>query len=131
MNLHNTKLFIGLFILLAYLGIGAFGLLQFNHVLPETPMTNCPYQENGFSICENAINHIDDWRQFSTTTLSSLFIFSFLILGLILYFFGKQNLLKQKQYFYKWKYSLYSKKLYISPNKITRWLSLLENSPAL
>jgi hypothetical protein len=130
MSLHNIKLFIGLSILLAFISTGVFGLFQISHVI-EAPMENCPYIQNNFSVCANNLNHIDDWRQFSTTTISSLIVFSFLVLSIILYFFGKQNFLKQKQYFYKWKYSLYSKKLYISPNKITRWLSLLENSPAL
>lgn len=129
MKFTKTKLFIGLFILLAYLGIGAFGLLQFNHVLPEAPMTNCPYQENGFSICENAISHINDWRQFSSVTVSS-FVFVFFFFGLVLYFLNKQNFLIHKQYFYRWKYYLDDKALYKSPNKIIKWLSLLENSPA-
>ncbi|KKQ27859.1 MAG: hypothetical protein US41_C0013G0010 [Parcubacteria group bacterium GW2011_GWB1_37_13] len=115
MKTHNVKLFLGLFILLAYASIGVFGLFKVNH-MSETPMVNCPYAENGFSVCDNSLNHINDWQQFSKTTFSSLFIFSFLILGIILYFFGKQNFLKQKQYLYKWKYHLY--------------LSLLENSPS-
>lgn len=128
-KLHNTKLFIGLLILLAYIGIGVFGLLKFNHMTP-TPMTNCPYAQNGSSVCENSLNHINDWRQFSNVISPSLFVFSFLILGIVLYFIGKQNFLNQKHYFYKWKYYLDNKQLYSSPNKVIKWLSLLENSPA-
>jgi len=129
MKPHNAKLFFGFLILFAYISIGVFGLLKFNH-MSETPMVNCPYAENGFSVCDNSLNHINDWQQFSKTTFSSLFIFSFLILGIILYFFGKQNFLKQKQYLYKWKYHLYNKNLYTYQNKLIKWLSLLENSPS-
>lgn len=130
MNLHKIKLFLGSFVLLAYMGTGIFGLFQFNH-MAETPMVNCPYTQNGSSICENGFNHINDWRQFSNITFSSLFIFSLLILTIILYFFSKENFLNQKQYFYKWKYYLNNKKLYACPNRIIKWLSLLENSPSL
>ncbi|MDP2947464.1 MAG: hypothetical protein Q8N88_05100 [Nanoarchaeota archaeon] len=130
MKLHKAKLFLGLFILLAYISIGVFGLLKFNH-MTESPMTNCPYSENGFSVCQNSLDHINDWRQFSSVTFSSLFVFLFIIFGIILYFFGKQEFLNQKQYFYKWKYYLDNKELYSFPNRIIKWLSLLENSPAL
>ena len=130
MSLHNTKLFIGVFILLAYISIGIFGLFQFNH-MAEMPMTNCPYAQNGSSICENTLNHINDWRQFSNVIFTSLFIFSLLILGIILYFFGKQNFLIQKQHFYKWKYYLNNKKLYSCSDRVIKWLSLFENSPSL
>lgn len=129
MNLQNKKLLIGAFVLLAYISIGIFGLFQFSH-MSETPMVNCPYTQNGSSICENSLNHIQDWRQFSNAIFSPLFIFSFLILGIILYFFNKQNFLNQKQYFYKWKYYLDNKKLYSYQNKIIKWLSLFENSPS-
>ena len=129
MSLFNTKLFIGLFILLAYISIGVFGLFQSSHI-SETPMMNCPYADNGSSLCVNSLNHINNWRQFSNVTLFALFIFSFLILGIVLYFLGKQNFLNLKQYFYKWKYFLDNKVLYKSPNKIIKWLSLLENSPS-
>jgi len=129
MSLFNTKLFIGLFILLAYISIGVFGLFQSSHI-SETPMMNCPYAENGFSVCENGLNHVNNWRQFSNTIFPSLFIFLILILGIVLYYFSKQNFLNLKQYFYKWKYFLDNKVLYKSPNKIIKWLSLLENSPS-
>ena len=129
MNLRNTKLFIGLFILLTYIGIGVFGLFEFNHVT-ETPMTNCPYTENDFSVCDNSLDHINNWQQFSNTTFPVLFIFLSLFLGVVLYFSNKQNFLNLKQYFYKWRYYLDSKKSFNSLNKIVKWLSLLENSPA-
>ncbi|MBI2627451.1 hypothetical protein HYW72_00815 [Candidatus Nomurabacteria bacterium] len=130
MNLRNAKLFLGFSILLAYISIGVFGLFKFNH-MSETPMVNCPYSENGFSVCENTLEHINNWQQFSNATFSSFFIFSFLFLGIALYFFGKQNFLNQKQYFYKWKYYLDNKKLYTLPTEIIKRLSLFINSPSL
>ena len=130
MNLRHIKLFIGTFVLLAYISVGVFGLFEFNHA-SEAPMKNCPYSENSFSICVNSFDHINNWQQFSNVIFPSLFVLSILALGIILYFISKQNFLNQKQYFYKWKYYLDNKKLYSSPNRIIKWLSLLENSPAL
>ena len=130
MNLHNKKLLISVFILLAYISIGIFGLFQFNH-MTETPMVNCPYTQNEYSLCKNSFNHINDWRQFSNTIFTSLFVFLLLILGIILYFFNKQNFLNQKQYLCKWKYYLNNKKLYTFSDGIIKWLSLFENSPSL
>lgn len=34
MSLNNTKLFIGFFILFAYIGIGVFGLFKLSHMSP-------------------------------------------------------------------------------------------------
>ncbi|OGI93942.1 hypothetical protein A3A03_03695 [Candidatus Nomurabacteria bacterium RIFCSPLOWO2_01_FULL_40_18] len=130
MNLRKIKFFLGILFLLIYLSIGVFGLFKFNHVT-EMPMPNCPYAQNSFSLCKNSFDHVNNWRQFSNTTFPSLFIFSLLILGIVLYLFGRQNFLNQKQYFYKWKYYLYDKKLQTYPNRIIRWLSLFENSPSL
>ena len=127
---RNIKLFIGISVLLAYIGIGIFGLFQFSH-MSETPMTNCPYAENGFSVCENSFDHINNWRQFSNITLAQLIVLSLSLLGIILYFYNKNNFLKQNQYFYRWKYYLYDKKLNTYDNKIIKWLSLFENSPSL
>ncbi|HEY4512971.1 MAG TPA: hypothetical protein VJH06_00430 [Candidatus Paceibacterota bacterium] len=130
MLLRNTKLFIGLFIVFAYINIGVFGLISFNRANHEadTPMVNCPYTENGYSICENTLEHVSRWQQFSNVISPSLFIF--LILIAVLYFIGKQNALSQKRYFYRWKHSLYNKKLYSYNEEIIKWLSLFENSPS-
>lgn len=130
MKLYNAKLFSALFVLLAYISIGVFGLSKFNHTY-EMPMANCPYAENGFSVCSDILDHINNWRQFSNVTLSQLLFFSLLILGIILYFPSRQKFLNQKKYFYKWKYYLYNKKLYTYPQEIIKWLSLFENSPSL
>lgn len=129
MKLHNLKLFIGFFVLFAYMAIGVFGLFKFSHAV-ETPMVNCPYTQNSFSVCKNSLDHINEWQQFSNSTFSTLYVFSLLILGIVLYFLNKQSFLKWKQYFYQWQYYLYNKKLYTYPNKLTKWLSLLENSPS-
>lgn len=129
MKLRNIKLFFAIFVFVAYISIGVFGLFGFSH-MSQMPMANCPYAQNGYSICENNFVHIGNWRQFSNIIFPSLFIFSLLILGIALHFFDKQNFLNQKQYFYKWKYCLYNKKLYTYSNKIIKWLSLFENSPS-
>jgi len=133
MALQNTNLFIGVSILFAFLGITVFGLLQFSHVdqTHEAPMINCFYAENGYSICENTLNHINNWRQFSNVIFPSLSIFLLLILGMVFHFFGIRDFLNQEQYFYKRKYYLYDKKLYSFQERIIKWLSLFENSPSL
>ncbi len=129
MGLNKTKLFTGIFILLAYISIGVFGLFQFSHA-SDMPMVNCPYSVGSSSLCENTISHIEHWRQFSNTTFSPLFIFSLLILGIILYIFNKWSFLnKELHLFYKWKYYIDNKKLYAYRYKIIKWLSLFENSP--
>lgn len=129
MTLRNAKLFLGFFIFAAYISIGVFGLSRFSHTY-EMPMVNCPYAENGLSVCDDSFDHINNWRQFSNVTFSQLLFFSILIFGIILYFVNQQNFLNQKQYFCKWKYYLYSKKLYTYPQEIIKWLSLFENSPS-
>ena len=130
MILRNIKLFFGLFVLLTYISIGVFGLLKLDH-MDETPMVNCPYAQNGYALCDNSFSHINNWQRFSNTTFSPLFALSFLILGIVLYFFGKQDFLNQRQYFYRWKYFLGNKKLDTYSNRIIKWLSLFENSPSL
>lgn len=125
----NIKLFIGVSVLLAYISIGVFGLFKLDHKI-EMPMDNCPYTQNGYAICENSLDHINNWRQFSNGTFSSILILSFLALGLVLYFLNTRSFLNQEEYFYKWKYYLYSKKLFRKKEIIIKWLSLFENSPA-
>ncbi|MDO8659185.1 MAG: hypothetical protein Q7K54_01155 [Candidatus Parcubacteria bacterium] len=130
MSSNNTKLFIGSFILLAYIGIGVFGLLRFSH-MSAMPMANCPYAENSFSVCDNSFEHISNWQQFSNIVFTSLFTLSFLFLGLVLYFFNKQNFLNyQHQFFSRWLYYLNNNKLFSFKETITKWLSLFENSPS-
>jgi hypothetical protein len=130
MSTQRTQLFTGLFILVAFISVGVFGLLGFNH-MSETPMVNCPYTQNDSSLCVNTLDHITKWQQFSNIISPALFIFSLLALALVLYFTNKQNLLNQKQSFYRWKYYLNNKTLYTFPNIIIKWLSLFENSPSL
>ena len=130
MTLRNKKLLIGVFILFAYMSMGIFGSFHMNH-MTSTPMLDCPYAQNSFSICKNGLDHINDWHRFSNTVLPSLFIFSFLIFGMILFFFIKRNFLNQERFFYKLEYYLDNKELYFSREKIIKWLSLFENSPSL
>ena len=131
MNLHRIKLFIGVFILLAFISIGVFGLLQFSHTNhpTEAPMINCPYATRGYSICENTLNHVKNWQQFSNVTLPSLVVF--LSLSFVILYIFNQNFLFQEKYFFRWKYYLENKKLLTYPDKIIKWLSLFENSPSL
>ncbi len=128
MNLKHIKLFIGLLALLAYIGIGVFGLFQLGHI-SEMPTANCSYSVNNFSICENSIRHIDHWHQFSNITLASLFIFSVFMLGIVLYFLSYHKFLNQNQYFYRWKYYIDYQKSLNYLHKIITWLSRFENSP--
>ncbi|KKS23388.1 MAG: hypothetical protein UU82_C0031G0005 [Candidatus Nomurabacteria bacterium GW2011_GWC2_41_8] len=131
MSLRNIKLFIGAFVLLIYISIGIFGLFKFSHIA-EAPMVDCPYAQNGYSICENSFDHINNWRQFSSAIFPSLFLFSFLIFGMILYFLGGQVFSNQKPFlFYKWKLFFYNKTSYNHLDKIIKWLSLFENSPSV
>lgn len=133
MNSHNIKLLIGASILIIYISIGVFGLVQFNHInhTTEVPMVNCPYANDGSSVCSNTFNHINNWHQFSNVIISSLFLFSSLLISLVLYSFSKNNLFnKKQQFFYKWKYYLNNKISFLYSSRIIRWLSLLENSPS-
>jgi|SRR3989344_3287367 len=129
MGLHKLKSLTGVFIVLAFVSMSVFGLFGFSH-MDGAPMVNCPYAQSGSSICENSLGHINDWRQFSNTTFSTLFLFSLLILGVILYFLNRQDFLNQKQHFYKWKYYFANEKSYFYTQKMTKWLSLFENSPS-
>lgn len=133
MILRNTKLFklsTGIFILLAYISIGAFGLFQFSH-MTSGPMANCPYAQNSFSVCENNLSHIDNWHQFSNAIFPAIFLLFLLAFSIILYFFDKRKFFNQiLRLFYRWKYYLDNDKLYSFPNKIIKWLALLENSPS-
>ena len=130
MNLNSKRSFIGILILLAYISIGVFGLFGFNH-MSEQPMINCPYTESSFSICENTFDHINLWQQFFDIVLPSFVVFSFLMLGIVLYFFNKQSLLNFfLRSFSQWKYFLDDKILSFYKNKIIQYLSLFENSPS-
>ncbi len=129
MSLHKLKSLTGVFVVLAFVSMSVFGLFGLSH-MDGAPMMNCPYAQGGSSICENSLGHINDWRQFSNTTFSTLLIFSLLILGAVLYFLNKQDFLNQKQHFYRWKYYFNNEKSYFYTQKITKWLSLFENSPS-
>lgn len=128
MILHNIKLFLGVLVLIAFMGISMFGLFKFSHTI-EMPMPNCPYTQGSFSICENIFSHINNWSKF--LNVIPVLFFLFIFLEIVLYFFNKQNFLNQILYFYRWKYYLYNKKLLKYQNKIIKWLSLFENSPSL
>lgn len=127
MTQRNTKLFLGVFILLSYISIGIFGLFDFNHMI-EISMVDCPYTQNSYSLCENSLDHINNWRQFSNVIFSSPAI-SLIIFVIILYFFD-HTFFDREKHFYKWKYYLHNRQIYTYQQEILRWLSLFENSPS-
>ena len=121
----NGKFLIGLLILLAFAGVGVFGLLNFDH-LSGAPMPDCPYTQNSFSLCENSLNHIAAWQKFSSVVLP--LIFALLILAGIFYSLD-QNLFNTGQNFYRRRDT--DAKKYFYTGTILKWLSLFENSPSL
>ena len=129
MKLRNLKLSLGIFVLLAYMSIGIFGLFQWNHTA-EMPMENCPYTQNGYAICANTLDHIAKWQQFSSAIFPTLLLLSALALGMILFFLNQEKYFGQDQNFYRWKYYLNNKKPYSPEEGMVKWLSLLENSPS-
>ena len=129
MSLRKNNFIIGVSVLLAFVGVGVFGLLPFGHANGmETPMVDCPYTESGSAICENTLDHIAGWQQFSNIIYPALFVL--LVLAGILYFIGKQNFSNQRQRFFRWKSYLHNKKLYSYQEDIIKWLALFENSPS-
>ena len=131
MSLRNKNLFLGILVLLAVSSMGIFGLFSFGHSnhAVETPMVNCPYAENSFSICRSSLEHINNWKQFSNVILPVLLVFS-ILLSVVSDIFD-QKFLNQEKHFYRWRYDLDNKKLHTYREKITRWLALFENSPSL
>src|SRR3989344_1217898 len=127
MSLRKNNFIIGVSVLLAFIGVGVFGLLPLGHAEHgmETPMTNCPYTEGGFAICENTLDHIAGWQQFSNIIYPTLFVL--LVLAGILYFIGKQNLSNQGRRFFRRKSYLHNKKLHSYQEDIIKWLALFEN----
>ena|SRR3989344_3154467 len=118
---------IGALVLVAFMGIGIFGLFVLGHSThTEAPMVNCPYTKGRAALCANNFEHINNWQQFSNIILTALFVF--LILVLTLYVFGRS--LFGDKYLHRSKYYLdHNKKPYSYYGAITRWLSLFENSP--
>ena len=129
MNSRNKKFIVGVLILIAFVGIGVFGLMPFTHAnhATEAPMVNCPYGMGEFSLCDNSLIHIDNWKQFSNFILPSLLI---LLLAFALGWHFVSDFFGQEKYFYRNKYYLDNKTLYSYQQIITKWLSLFENSPS-
>ena len=130
MSFGKNNFIIGAFVLMAFIGVGVFGLLSFGHADngAEAPMADCPYTESGSAICENTLDHIAGWQQFSNIIYPSLFVL--LVLAGILYFIGKQNFSNQGQRFFRRKSYLHNKKLHSYQEDIIKWLALFENSPS-
>lgn len=133
MKFQRKNLIIGALILLAFFGAGALGLFQFSHsgMTMEAPMVNCPYSQNGFSVCVNELDHIGSWQKFLNVVFPSIAFISILFLGIVLHLLNKRNILLQEAYTERFRYDLYKEKVKSRPDNISRWLSLLENSPSL
>ena len=128
MKSHTIKISLACLMLFLYINTGMFGLSSFFHFehSTEIPMVNCPYKENGFSVCKSYLEHISNWQEFSNIILHVLFIFSIL---LFITSYISKKVLNQEKHFYRWKCYLDNKKLLIYPDKIIQWLALFENSP--
>ena len=128
MILRNKKFIIGVLVLVAFVGIGVFGLLPVSHAnhIGETPMVNCPYNSGSYSLCDNSFTHINNWKQFSNFIIPSLLVL-FLTFALVWYF--TKNFFVQEKYFYRYKYYLNNKDFFSYREAIINWLSLFENSP--
>jgi hypothetical protein len=131
MSFGKNNLIIGAFVLMAFIGVGVFGLFPLGHAAhgAEAPMSDCPYTENGSSLCENTLDHIAGWQQFSNIIIPALFII--LALAAVFYLVGSSGLLDQKQNFYRWRHYLYQERSSSYEQAIIKWLSLFENSPSL
>lgn len=130
MSIRDIKSFIGALVLLAYVSIGVFGLLQVGHHETMVPMNDCPYALGSQSVCDNGLSHINNWKQFSSFVFPTIFVISLLFLAVFLYFFDRNKFLRQNlRLVYQWAYSLDDKFSCILRRKINKWLSLFENSP--
>src|SRR3989338_7331698 len=131
MAIKNIRFFIGIALVLAYIGIGVFGLFEFSHA-KEMPMVNCPYAENAFAVCSNSLDHINNWQQFSNVIVPSFFILSILLLGFAFYFFARTVLQKELLILnrFRSRFRLADIISKTSQHSLTRWLSLFENSPS-
>ena len=128
--LKKMSLFIKVSLLFAYIGIGMFGLFAFSHTI-EMPMIDCPYADGAFSVCDNNLDHINSWQQFSKAIVPPSLVLLLLILFVVLYFISTYDVSNQEQYVSKYKHYLYNKRLYNPLQEIIKWLSLFENSPSL
>ncbi len=129
MNLRNKQLLIGIILLLAYVSIGVFGLLQMNHDESMVSAGDCLYALNSYAICDNGLSHINNWRVFSNFILPTILAISLLCFVIAL-FLDRHKFLRQKlRLSYGWTQYLDDKFSHIFRKKIIYWLSLFENSP--
>lgn len=126
MKVPKGNLIIGVIIFLAFFSTAIFGLVQFEHK-NGTPMVNCPYAESGSSFCQNVLEHVKNWQQFSNVLISSFFALLF-ALGMFLHVI--RGAASSRFRFLRRQYYFHTKKLSKYWSDITSWLSLFENSPS-
>lgn len=127
MKLQNKKSLISIIVLFIYIIISIFSLISFVHT-NEMPMEHCPYAQGGYTVCKTNFEHINSWYQFSNIILPTIFILITLILFAVL-FLNKKFLFNELSFF-RWNFCLEKKYLNLKQEKITKWLSLFENSPS-
>ncbi len=125
MQLNQRKFFLGLIVLIAYVGIGALGVVAFGHT-SEAPMPNCPYAPGEFALCSDTLEHVSNWQAFSNIILPLIFI-SLVLVGFL--YLLIPNILNPESFFYRLQDSNTQKSFYVGV--ILKWLSLFENSPSL
>lgn len=129
--------YLSLLLLISVLVIGVFGFTSMNHGADHSvgciasAVDNTPCPEN---ITEMSIHHIQAFVSFfsAVPSVPLIFLLGFLCLAVI----GVRFLLKQREnyafaYLKFRQYRRDPEHLIVRPRKITRWLSLLENSPSL
>lgn len=130
MSFNRTKLLFSVVILSTYLMVGVLGLFALAH-MSEMPMANCPYAFDSFSLCQNNLDHINNWHQFSNFVFPDLSVLVFLTLGIILYFINTKDLFNSLiKSFFQWKYYLDNRVSSFYRRIVAKWLSLFENSPS-
>ena len=71
----------GLIILVSYIWIAVFGLLQTAHASNSHTHSACPYMVGQHSICSmDVFDHLQAWQAFSTVTVPVLEILAFAVL---------------------------------------------------
>ncbi|MFA6414772.1 MAG: hypothetical protein WC217_00585 [Candidatus Paceibacterota bacterium] len=124
------------FVLASFLMVTFFGFASMVHGSDGQMQTDCPFTQTGASLCPQdavtmVMHHIATYQSFLTMSvgpsLMALIIAAFSIVSLAAILFARPRL----QTFAASRGALYKSPPPISYNrKLTRWLSILENSPS-
>ena len=127
------------FLILSFAGIAVFGVFAMDHgsdsahpacIATATQGADCPKGASAFSFLTF---HLDAFRNFSTSMYAKnfggllLLFFSFLLVFRIAYDQSRRHALPA--YAFLFTHELSRKPGYVPQHKVTRWLSLHENSP--